>query len=177
MKAEIDVRSISASISACAARIAPRTISRVTGSQAVWPLVRWASGMAQNLARIRRAFLPRLRGRCRGPTATEGSRVMTPPSAYDADTSPEDWGGISLEMAGDTTPPRNLPERRRLFRTAREGVRAAVAEGAARRRLARVRHVALDRQRGARLVGIGHRHGGNQRLGVGMARPADNLVG
>src|SRR3982751_1397645 len=33
MKAEIAVRSISASISACAARIAPRTISRVTGSQ------------------------------------------------------------------------------------------------------------------------------------------------
>src|SRR6185437_17177006 len=34
MKAEMAVRSISASISACAARIAPRTISRVTGSQA-----------------------------------------------------------------------------------------------------------------------------------------------
>src|SRR5262245_35408275 len=33
MKAEIAVRSISASISACAARTAPRTISRVTGSQ------------------------------------------------------------------------------------------------------------------------------------------------
>src|SRR5437764_15129704 len=33
MKAEMAVRSISASISACAARIAPRTISSVTGSQ------------------------------------------------------------------------------------------------------------------------------------------------
>src|ERR1700722_8361565 len=35
MKAEMAVRSISASISAWAARIAPRTISRVTGSQVV----------------------------------------------------------------------------------------------------------------------------------------------
>src|SRR5689334_1557982 len=34
MKAEIAVRSINASISACAARMAPRTISSVTGSQA-----------------------------------------------------------------------------------------------------------------------------------------------
>src|SRR3954471_3133860 len=35
MKAEMAVRSISASISACAARMAPRTISRVTASQAL----------------------------------------------------------------------------------------------------------------------------------------------
>src|SRR5580704_9785378 len=35
MKAEIAVRSSSASISACAARMAPRTISSVTASQAV----------------------------------------------------------------------------------------------------------------------------------------------
>src|ERR1700722_10365277 len=35
MKAEMAVRSISASISAWAARMAPRTISRVTGSQVV----------------------------------------------------------------------------------------------------------------------------------------------
>src|ERR1700716_988039 len=38
MKAEMAVRSISASISACAARMAPRMISSVTGSQDALPL-------------------------------------------------------------------------------------------------------------------------------------------
>src|SRR5689334_13165713 len=47
MKAEMAVRSISASISAWAARTAPRTISSVTASQAVGAFFRVASGMAE----------------------------------------------------------------------------------------------------------------------------------
>ena len=46
-----------------------------------------------------------------------------------------------------------------------------------RGRLARVGHVAADRQRLARLVDIGHRHGRDQRPGVGMQRPAHDLLG
>src|SRR5918994_5244896 len=57
------VRSISASISACAARTAPRTISSVTGSQAVGAFLSVASGMLLVLAarfcrRRRKAFVP-----------------------------------------------------------------------------------------------------------------------
>src|SRR5690348_7973249 len=47
--------------------------------------------------------LPRLRGRCRGNPRRRGSspdrRHMTPPSAYDADTSPEDGGGLLMKGA------------------------------------------------------------------------------
>jgi hypothetical protein len=46
MKGDIAVRSISASISLCAARSAPRTISRVTGSQARAGSAGRASSMA-----------------------------------------------------------------------------------------------------------------------------------
>ena len=47
------VRSISASISACAARTAPRTISSVTGSQAVGAFLSVASGIRRSYASSR----------------------------------------------------------------------------------------------------------------------------
>src|SRR4051812_35475109 len=63
MKAEMAVRSISASISAWAARTAPRTISRVTGSHRAVLLVR-ASGIGRYWRRSRQDASQSPAGRC-----------------------------------------------------------------------------------------------------------------
>ena len=78
----------------------------------------------------------------------------------------------SAQMAGDVMTGRHLPQLRRFGPTAVEHVRTARVEAAAGRRLDRARHVARkdDARAPDRRVGVGHRHGRQQRFGVGMLR-------
>ena len=83
------------------------------------------------------------------------------------------WGGpegASAEVAGGAPARRDLAERRILLGAYRRRKRAAVAEAAARERLAGIGHVAADRQRLARLVDPRHRHRLDERAGVGVLR-------
>ena len=68
---------------------------------------------------------------------------------------------------------RHLAHLRLLDRAAVEGVGAAGVEAAARGRVDRARHVALEDDALLRGVGVGHRHRRQQRLGVGVLRPRE----
>ena len=127
------VRSISASISACAARTAPRTISSVTASQAVGAFLREASGMGRSYA-------------VRGGRPRGGRRRSTLS------------GGVSSAQRGKACGQRSRKEQPRGGSRA-SGTLPLIGSGC------------------ARLVGVRHRHGGDQRPRVGMARPAHDLVG
>src|SRR3954471_11374238 len=78
----------------------------------------------------------------------------------------------SGQMARHRVPARPFLQLRRTLRAARLRDRTAGMEVAARRRLHRARHVALEADAVALELGIRHRHRGEQRLGVGMLRVA-----
>src|SRR5437868_13652412 len=94
MKAEMAVRSISASISAWAARIAPRTISRVTGSQALGCEFRAADccGMAFYPRWRREIPIPR-QSVCAGPVPLSIRLALGPAVGSDTPPSKEFIGG------------------------------------------------------------------------------------
>src|SRR5882757_9015337 len=71
---------------------------------------------------------------------------------------------------------RNLARLRHACRAVGDGVGAAGAEDAARGRVDRARDVALEDDALALAVGVGDRHGGEQRLGIGVLRAAAERV-
>src|SRR3984957_9832737 len=82
-----------------------------------------------------------------------------------------------IKMAGDAMSIGRPAKQRRLLGTTGHRPGTAVAEAATRGGLARVRDIALDRQWGARLVGVGNRDRRDQRLRIGMLWPPHDLVG
>src|SRR5882757_9223583 len=82
-----------------------------------------------------------------------------------------------IEMAGDAMAIGRPAEQGGLLGTTGHRPGTAIAETATRGRLARVRDIALDRQWGARLVGVWNRDRRDQRLRIRMPRPPHDLVG
>jgi len=89
-------------------------------------------------------------------------------------------GGLHLaQVAGDVVAGEDLAHLRLLLRAALEGVGAAGVEAAARGRVDRARHVALQDDALARRLGVGNRDRRQERLGVGVLRAGEEgaLVG
>ena len=82
----------------------------------------------------------------------------------------------SGQMAGHEMPVAALLQFGRAFPAARLGDRAAGVKMTAARRVHRARHVALQADPLALHLRVRHRHGGEQRLGIGMLRIAVELA-
>ena len=105
--------------------------------------------------------------RLRGVGVTQGGLAGIRPSCAERQAfDPPSCRWHDAQVAG-----RHLAQCRRLGAAARRGVGAARVEVAAGRRVDRARHVALqDHALAALAPGLRHRHGGQQRLGVGVQR-------
>src|SRR5215831_17769805 len=76
----------------------------------------------------------------------------------------------SIQMTGDAVSRRSLLDGRHLGRATRHGEGTARMETAAGRRRQGARHLTLDRDTLALVVGMRRQGGGKQRLGIGMQR-------
>src|SRR5262249_13994927 len=76
----------------------------------------------------------------------------------------------SIQMTSDAVSRRRLLDGRRLGGATGHGKRTARVETAAGRRRQGARHLALDRDALALVVGMRRQGGGKQRLGIGMQR-------
>src|SRR3954471_4179372 len=80
-----------------------------------------------------------------------------------------------LEMAGRPLVACGRPQLRLLDTATIKDEGAAGMEAASLRRIDRARHIALEDDRILRSAGLGHRHGREQRLGVGMPGCGEDL--